>query len=34
MAGHEDGIVTFGRTAEAAGAVMLTYLSRAFQLDI
>lgn len=34
MAGHEDGIVTFGRTAEAAGAVMLTYLSRAFQLDL
>ena len=33
MAGHEDGIVTFGRTAEDAGAVMLAYLSQAFQLD-
>ncbi|MCB0209029.1 MAG: class II aldolase/adducin family protein [Anaerolineae bacterium] len=33
MAGHEDGIVTFGRTAEDAGSVMLAYLSQAFQLD-
>lgn len=33
MAGHEDGIVTFGRTAQEAGSVMLVYLSRAFQFD-
>jgi ribulose-5-phosphate 4-epimerase/fuculose-1-phosphate aldolase len=32
MAGHEDGIVTFGATAEEAGFVMLGYLARAFQL--
>ena len=33
MGGHEDGIIAFGRTADEAGGVMLTYLSRAFQLD-
>lgn len=32
MGGHEDGIVTFGRTAEAAGTTLLTYLARALQL--
>jgi ribulose-5-phosphate 4-epimerase/fuculose-1-phosphate aldolase len=32
MAGHEDGIVTFGATAEEAGFIMLGYLARAFQL--
>lgn len=32
MAGHEDGIVTFGATAEEAGFVMLGYLARALQL--
>jgi L-ribulose-5-phosphate 4-epimerase len=32
MAGHEDGIVTFGRTAEEAGGVMLAYLARALQI--
>ena len=32
MAGHEDGIVTFGRTAEEAGFVMLGYLARALAL--
>jgi hypothetical protein len=32
MGGHEDGIVTFGRTAEEAGAVMLTFLAEAFEL--
>lgn len=31
MAGHEDGIVTFGATAEEAGFVLLGYLARAFQ---
>jgi hypothetical protein len=32
MAGHEDGIVTFGATAEEAGFVMLGTLARALQL--
>lgn len=32
MGGHEDGIVSFGRTAEKAGAVLLNALVRAFQL--
>jgi ribulose-5-phosphate 4-epimerase/fuculose-1-phosphate aldolase len=32
MAGHEDGIVTFGHTAEEAGFAMLAYLVRALQL--
>ena len=32
MGGHEDGLVSFGRTAEEAGTVLLTYLARAFQL--
>ncbi len=31
MAGHEDGIVTFGHTAEEAGTVMLAYLARGLQ---
>lgn len=29
MAGHEDGVVSFGATASAAGAAMLTALARA-----
>ncbi len=33
MAGHEDGVVTFGQTAEAAGSVMLIALARAFRFD-
>lgn len=28
MGGHEDGIVSFGKTAEEAGTVLVTYLSR------
>ena len=28
MAGHEDGIVTFGRTADEAGSAMLGALAR------
>jgi hypothetical protein len=32
MAGHEDGIVSFGATAEEAGFVLLGCLARAFQL--
>ena len=31
MAGHEDGIVTFGHTAEEAATVMLAYLARGLQ---
>ena len=30
MGGHEDGVISFGQTAEQAGCVMLTYLARAF----
>lgn len=33
MAGHEDGVVTYGRTAEEAGFTMLAYLVRALQLS-
>lgn len=33
MAGHEDGIVSYGHTAEAAGFTMLAYLVRALQLS-
>ena len=32
MGGHEDGLVSFGRTAEEAGAVLLNDLARAVQL--
>lgn len=32
MGGHEDGIVTFGETAEAAGSVLFTYLAQAWQV--
>ena len=32
MAGHEDGIVSFGRTAEEAGQISLRYLARAYEL--
>ena len=31
MGGHEDGIITFGRTAEEVGEVMLRYLARAYE---
>lgn len=33
MAGHEDGIVTFGCTAADAGTVLFTTLARAWQLS-
>ena len=33
MTGHEDGIVTYGRTAEEAGFTMLAYLVRALQIN-
>lgn len=32
MGGHEDGVVAFGPSAEAAGTVLLHVLARAFQL--
>lgn len=32
MAGHEDGIVSYGHTAEEAGFAMLAYLVKALQL--
>lgn len=32
MAGHEDGIVAFGETAEAAGIVLFAALAQAWQL--
>ena len=32
MAGHRDGVMTFGRTAEEAGEVLVRYLSRAYRL--
>jgi ribulose-5-phosphate 4-epimerase/fuculose-1-phosphate aldolase len=31
MGGHEDGIITFGRTAAEAGEVMLRHLARAYE---
>ena len=31
--GHEDGVVTFGQTAEEAGTVLLHYLAQAIKLD-
>jgi ribulose-5-phosphate 4-epimerase/fuculose-1-phosphate aldolase len=31
MGGHEDGIVVFGRSAEDAGQVFVTYLARAYR---
>ena len=31
MGGHEDGLVSFGCTAEEAGTVLLSYLARALQ---
>ena len=32
MGGHEDGLVSFGRTAQEAGSVLLSYLARAMEL--
>ena len=32
MGGHEDGIVTFGSTAEEAGNVLIAYLAAAYRL--
>jgi len=31
MGGHEDGVITFGRTAEEAGEVMLRFLARSYE---
>lgn len=33
MGGHEDGIVSFGRSAEEAGQVTLRYLAKAYELE-
>jgi hypothetical protein len=33
MAGHEDGIITFGKSVEEAGAVLLNYLAPSFALS-
>jgi ribulose-5-phosphate 4-epimerase/fuculose-1-phosphate aldolase len=33
MGGHEDGVVAFGRTAEAAGTALLSALARALALS-
>jgi hypothetical protein len=33
MGGHRDGVVTYGRTAEEAGTVMLRFLVRALQRE-
>jgi hypothetical protein len=33
MGGHEDGVVAFGRTAEAAGTALLRALARALVLS-
>ena len=30
MAGHEDGIIAFGRTAQEAGGVLINALARAY----
>lgn len=32
MGGHEDGIIVFGKDAEEAGQVLVTYLARAYEL--
>lgn len=31
MAGHQDGIISFGRTAEEAGATTIAYLAKAYE---
>lgn len=33
MGGHENGIITFGRTSREAGSVMIDYLARAIGLE-
>lgn len=33
MGGHEDGILTFGRSPEEAGQVLLSELARSFELE-
>jgi L-ribulose-5-phosphate 4-epimerase len=32
MGGHEDGVVSFGRTVQEAGTVLMNYLARAFRM--
>lgn len=31
MGGHEDGVITFGKTVEEAGLVLVKYLARAYE---
>lgn len=31
MGGHEDGIITFGKTIEEAGVVLMTHLAKAYE---
>lgn len=33
MGGHEDGIVVFGRSPEAAGQILFTWLARAYEVE-
>lgn len=33
MAGHEDGVISFGRSAEEAGRVLISFLARAYGLQ-
>ena len=33
MGGHVDGVVSFGRSVEDAGGVVISYLARAFQME-
>ncbi len=33
MAGHEDGIITFGHTAEEAGQVLVDWLAKALSIS-
>ena len=34
MGGHEDGVVTFGRTASEAGEILVRILARAYALHL
>ena len=33
MGGHQDGVITFGASAEQAGTILVNYFSRALQLE-
>ena len=34
MGGHEDGVIAFGRSIEEAGQTLLTWLARAYELEM